>query len=83
MDRVSKFDFLGVILDENLNWKDRINKISTKISRVIGILCKMKNFMPPFILKTLYNSLIVPHLYWSVGQILPIYLNYRKKLLEL
>ena len=57
IDRVSKFDFLGVILDENLNWKDHINKISTKISRVIGILCKMKNFMPPF---------IVPHLTYGI-----------------
>ena len=66
IDRVGKFNFLGVILDENLNWKDHINKISTKISRVTGILCKMKHSMPPFILKTIYNSLIVPHLTYGI-----------------
>ena len=86
IDRVSHFDFLGIILDENLNWKDHINKISTKISRVIGILCKMKNFMPPFILKTLYNSLIMPHLTYGIliwGSNTYYLFKLQKKLLEL
>ncbi len=36
-DRVFNFHFLGLRLDENLNWKGHINKISKKISKSMGI----------------------------------------------
>ena len=37
-------------------------KISNKISRSLRIMCKLKRFLPPHILRILYNSLIHPHL---------------------
>jgi len=62
IDFVKEFNFLGINFDENLNWKSHILKISTKISKVVGILNKLKHFLPKEILLVIYNSLIVPHL---------------------
>ena len=35
MEYVTEFNFLGLILDSNLNWKAHTNFISVKIARVI------------------------------------------------
>ncbi len=37
IDRVNEFDFLGLIINENLNWKAHMNKIANKISKSMGI----------------------------------------------
>ncbi len=46
IERVQEFNFLGLTLNENLNLKNHVNKISNKISRCIGILNKLKYFLP-------------------------------------
>ena len=63
---MTNFNFLGVIIDEHLNWNDHINKVATTISRYIGILCRLKHFMPLYTLRTPYNSLILPHLTYGI-----------------
>ena len=40
--------------------------VSTKISRVIGLLRKLKYIFPSYILHTIYNSLILPHINYSL-----------------
>ena len=35
-------NFLGILLDENLNWKEHIKCIDNKISKCIGILFKLR-----------------------------------------
>ena len=62
IDRIFSFNLLGVTLDEYLNWNSHINVTSMKIERSIGILYKVKSILPEYILKTLYNSLVLPHL---------------------
>lgn len=59
---VKEFNFLGIILNENLNWKSHINHISKKVSKVVCILHKLKHFLPKHVLFTIYSSLIVPYL---------------------
>ena len=49
--------FLGVLLDSNLRWKSHITELSEKLSRTIGIFCKIRHFVPLEILKALYFSL--------------------------
>ena len=60
--QVSEFNFLGVTLDEHLNWHCHIDKAAIKISQGIGLLYKLKNILPHNITLTLYHSLIMPHL---------------------
>ena len=40
LSRVLSCQFLGVNVDEKLNWKTHINILANKLSKVIGILCK-------------------------------------------
>jgi len=60
--RVNSFNFLGLHLSSNITWSTHVDTISKKISRVIGLLHKMKYVLPPNILLSLYNSLILPHI---------------------
>ena len=66
IDGVTHFNFLGIIIQNNLKWDTHINAISLKICRTIGILNKLKNVLPQSILKMLYYSLIVPHLNYGI-----------------
>ena len=46
IERVYEFNFLGLILDANLNWKKHLGKISNQCSKKIGILNKLKHTLP-------------------------------------
>ena len=61
IQRVSKFNFLGLIIQSSLKWIKHIEHISLKISRTIGLMYRLKNTFPKEILLMLYNTLIVPH----------------------
>ena len=64
--RQTEFDFLGVLISEDLSWQKHITKISDKISKVSGVLTKLRYFLPRHTLKTIYNSLILPHLQYGI-----------------
>ena len=66
IEKVSEFNFLGLTIDEHLSWKPHVLKISNKISRTLGIMCRLKNFLPTHVLRILYNSIILPHLQYSI-----------------
>ena len=55
---VDHFNYLGIILDRHLSWNEHITSVATKISKTIGVLNRLKHFLPPYILKLIYNSLI-------------------------
>ena len=78
LNRVSSTKFLGVIIDENLTWKNHIDAISKTISRNIGVLTKLKHFVPENILYSLYCTLILPYINYGVliwGNTCKIYLD--------
>ena len=60
IERVTDFNFLGLTIDQHLTRNGHVQKISNKISRSLGIMCKLKRFLPQNILRILYNSLILP-----------------------
>jgi len=61
IERVNQFNFLGLIISSNLKWNKHIDHISLKLSKIIGILYRLKDLYQQNILIMLYNSLIVPH----------------------
>ena len=63
--RVSVTKFLGMIIDEHLTWKPQIKHLSSKISRNIGSINKIKYYLPKHALKTLYYSMIYPYLLYG------------------
>ena len=46
IEHVPSFNFLGIMLDENLSWKSHIEMVGNKISKVAGILYRLKNVFP-------------------------------------
>ena len=63
---VKEFNFLGVVLDTHLTWDAHLNYIIKKISKVSGILSRLKHFLPQDILLMLYNTLALPHLNYGI-----------------
>ena len=59
IERVTCFTFLGVIIDSNLTWAHHMNYISNKLSRICGVLSRLKHYVPVLILKIIYNSLFL------------------------
>ena len=57
--------YLGVLIDDELNWKHHINQLNTKISKSIGILYKLRHVIPKSTLVTLYNSFIQSHVLYG------------------
>ena len=59
---VKSTKFLGITIDEHLDWEVHIGNLSNKIARNVGMLNKLKHFLPDYIMKTLYSSHIESHL---------------------
>ena len=58
--------FLGIYMDQTLTWKYHISAVKTKISRSLFALNRVKNILPPDILKSLYFSLVQSHLMYGI-----------------
>lgn len=62
IERVKDFNFLGLTVSETLSWQPHVSKICNKISKAIGILKRLRHYLPSHVLLLIYNSLIMPHL---------------------
>ena len=54
------------MIDSMLTWHTQIENINKKICREIGLLYKTKPFVNMKIMKSLYYSLIYPHLLYAI-----------------
>ena len=63
--RRKSIKFLGVILDENITWKDHIKTVENKISKNIGLLYRAKQFLDTNSIKSLYFSYIHSYLNYA------------------
>ena len=57
--------YLGINIDENLNWKQQISDIAIKLNKGNGILSKLRHFIDRKTLKTICHVIFEPHLYYS------------------
>ena len=62
IDAVSHFNFLGQLIDENLSWKYHITMVTNTLSKISGVLHRLKYIYPQHVLVAIYKSLFVPHL---------------------
>ena len=58
--------FLGIYIDKHLTWKEHINIISSKISRAIFAINRVKHILPHKSLKSLYYTLIHSHITYGI-----------------
>ena len=55
LERVNKFKYLGVLLDNTLSWNDHVEYIGNKISYRLA-----RKVLPKPTLQMLYNTLVLP-----------------------
>ena len=78
LDQKTYIKYLGILIDSNLTRKYHISYITSKISKTIGVIARLRHFVPTSTLLTLYRSLLCPYLLYGVtvwGQAPQIYLN--------
>ena len=57
--------FLGVLLDENLNWEEHVKHTDNKIAKNLGFFYKARPFLERNILLTLYYSYILTYINYA------------------
>ena len=55
--------FLGILIDDRLNWKEHISLICSKLSRCIAIIYKAKHLLDKESLVMLYMIHYLYHIY--------------------
>ena len=58
--------YLGIILDENLNWAEHLQYVSKKLSIAGGIMYRLQHYLTPKLLKLVYYSIAYPHLQYAI-----------------
>ena len=66
IEKVNYATFLGVILDRNLRWDRHISHVRAKVSRSIGIFIRLAKIFPQSTTRTLYYTLVHPHLTYCI-----------------
>ena len=61
IERVDIFKYLGVKFDSNMTWSTHADYLANNISKRIGIIKRVKHFLPYNILTMLSNALVNPH----------------------
>ena len=62
----NKIKFLGLLIDKNLKFENHVDLINSKIARGNGIIYKLNKYLPQDILRTLYFTLIHPHITYGI-----------------
>ena len=58
--------YLGVLVDSSLNWKHHISTLAKKILRAIGIMYKLRPFLPLNVMKNVYYSLTYSEIIYAI-----------------
>ena len=66
IERVTQFNFLGIVLSSNLKWNKHTDHVSKKISRAIGVMYRLKQIYLHAVLLTLYQANIYPHFIYGL-----------------
>ena len=66
IERVTEFNFLGLTVNEYMNWNSRVQNIANKISRTLGVINRLKRYLPISAMKLMYDSLILSHLKFGI-----------------
>lgn len=63
LNKRTVLNFLG---DENLSWKNHIHALTTKISKTVGLIAKLRHIVPNRTLLDIYKTLIAPYITYGL-----------------
>ena len=78
ISRVFSTKFLGIIIDDQFKWLKHIQYIKNKVSKSVGILCKVQHYLDQQTLNNLYFTFVYPYLIYGVeiwGNACSVYLE--------
>ena len=58
--------YLGILIDKNLSWRNQIDSLILKISKTVGMIAKLRHFVPRNILLHIYQSLTHPYISYGL-----------------
>ena len=70
--------YLGVLIDSHLSWKFHIDYVASKLSKIVGIIARLRHLVPFNTLLSIYQSLMFPYLTFGLsawGQAAQLHLN--------
>ena len=65
IERTNAIKFLGILLDENIFWKNHIRSVEKKLAKNIGLLYRAKYLLDDSSLKTIYFSYVYSYLNYA------------------
>ena len=79
---VDSVKYLGLIFQSDLHRKTHLTSLEKKLSRSIGLLSKIRHYVPKFLLKTIYYSIFNSHLIygsevWVKTKIMCLFKDYK------
>ena len=83
---VKSTKFLGVIIDDKLNWNEHITELVKKLACCTGVLNRIKDNIPTQLHKDLYHTLFESHLTYGItvwggishNRLLPLFRSQKK-----
>ena len=75
--------YLGILIDENLTWDAHINHVINKLLKFCSIFYKIRNLIPPSIMKKVYFALIHSHLVYGIELYANTFAKYLDPLIKL
>ena len=67
LKKVDKVKFLGVIIDDNLNWEAHIDHLTQKLNSSIVMIKRVIKFIPKTEYNNIYNALFKSHLSYCIS----------------
>jgi len=67
IERKNYIKYLGIYLDEHLQWGPQIQHVNKKLAKNVGIINKLRYYLDFHMLKQLYYTLIYPHLNYGLA----------------
>ena len=71
LEHKSYIKYLGLLIDENLSWKNHLDFV-TEIIKTTGMIAKLRHFVPSSVLTNIYKSLILPYLLLLMDSLLGV-----------
>ena len=57
---------IGVVADENLQWREHVNGVFKKVSQTLALFRRIKHFLPKWSKIMICNAYIMPHFDYCV-----------------
>ena len=64
---IADTSYLGLTLDEHLSWAKYILILSNKLAQKVAILRRLMSKVPSYMLQTIYNTIIQPHIDYCIS----------------